>query len=111
MENKKVSRRNMLKMIGLGTVGTLASACAAQPTQTPQIVTQVVKETVVVEKKSTVISQVEVTKEVQKEVTVVPVKGQLRVASINDPGVLSVMDLMIAGFKGAYPKTVIMLPL
>jgi ABC-type glycerol-3-phosphate transport system substrate-binding protein len=72
---KKISRRQLIRLAAFGGAGAAAAACG--PAATPQVI----KETVVVEKEKTV--QVEVTKEVEKqvevtkevEVTAAPTKG------------------------------------
>jgi len=48
MSGKRMTRREMLRLAALGTVGAVAAACGATPT--PEVVEKIVKETVVVEK-------------------------------------------------------------
>jgi oligopeptide transport system substrate-binding protein len=68
---RKLSRREMIKLVGLGAAGATLAACA------PQTVTVIVTQQVQVEKKVEVTKEVEkvVTKEVNKLVTPTPVKG------------------------------------
>jgi ABC-type glycerol-3-phosphate transport system substrate-binding protein len=61
MSKKNMSRRRLLKLMGLGLAGTTLAACQ------PKVVEKVVKETVVVKEQETVVVKEEV--EVEKEVT------------------------------------------
>ncbi len=62
---KPTTRREMLRLLGLGVAGTALVACA---TPTPQVI----KETVVVEKIATQIVEKQVEKQVEKVVTATP---------------------------------------
>lgn len=97
--SKQLSRRAFLTLAGAGSAGALVAACQ------PQVVTQVVKETVQVEKvvKETVpveqTVQVEVTKEVQVEVTPTGEKPLLRFAMYNFDPWLAALPKMFNDFE------------
>ena len=85
MSEKKVSRRRLLKLMGLGVAGTTLAACQ------PKVVEKVVKETVVVEKEKVVKEEVEVEKEVTRVVE----------KEVKAPGEVTVVKAMVrAGYGG-----------
>ena len=100
------TRRKFLRFAALGASGVLLASCQ------PKIVKEVVKETVEVEKEKVVEKTVVVEKKVEKEITKVvekavtkaPVKGEMRLATINDASVNAVMDILLAGFGTRYPE-------
>ena len=69
MSEKKISRREVLKGLGMTAVGSVLAACAPAATPTAEVIREevIVKETVMVEGES-----VEVTKVVEKVVTATP---------------------------------------
>jgi len=112
--SKAFSRRAFLRFAALGVSGTLLAACQPKIVEVTKIVEKpvekvvekpvekVVEKTVVVEKEKEVTKVVE--KVVEKAVTAAPVKGELRIASINDPSVNAVMNILLAGFSAVYPE-------
>jgi len=105
------TRRKFLRFAALGASGVLLASCQPKIVEVTKIVKEVVKETVEVEKEKVVEKTVVVEKKVEKEVTKVvekavtkaPVTGEMRLASINDPSVNAVMDILLAGFGTRYP--------
>ena len=89
---KPYSRRSFLRFAALGTSGVLLAACQPKVVEVTKIVKEVVKETV------------EKTVVVEKAVTKAAVKGEMRIASINDPSVNAVMNILLAGFSALYPE-------
>ncbi len=111
MKGKDLSRREFLRMVSLAGTGALVAACQ------PQVVEKIVKETIIVEKvvtqvvKETVIVEgvsKEVTRVVEKVVTIAPVpelEGDLEVwvypMTENDKEI--VYDPIYERFKEVYP--------
>jgi len=104
--SRSLSRRQMLKLLGMGSTGLVLSACA-QPT--PQVVKEVVKETVVVKEKEEVPVKETV---VVKETIVVQAtpsgpsfeQGELRVLlCCYTPEVLDLMTNYNKDFETTYP--------
>jgi multiple sugar transport system substrate-binding protein len=97
MEKKRLSRRDFIRAAVLATSGAALAACAP-------------KEVIVTKEVQVVVTQnVEVTKEVEKQVekivTAVPVKGKVKLNFFNRGGeyVFQTMDLQIAEFKKTNP--------
>jgi len=112
--SKAYNRRAFLRYAALGATGALIAACQPKIVEVTKVVKEVVKETVEVEKEKVVEKTVvvekkvevekEVTKVVEKAITAAPVKGELRIATINDPSVNAVMNILLAGFSAVYPE-------
>jgi ABC-type glycerol-3-phosphate transport system substrate-binding protein len=111
---KKLSRRQMLKLVGLGAAGAALAACQPQTVivketvevekqvEVTKVVKQVVKETVVVEGTPKVVEK-EVTRVIEKVATPVPEDITLEVWNIWGGSRVPLMDDMFARFTEVHP--------
>ena len=114
MDSKRLSRRQMLKFLGMGAAGAALAACQPKTVivketvvvekekEVTKVVKQVVKETVVVEGTPKVVEK-EVTRVIEKVATPVPEEITLAVWNIWGGSRVPLMDDMFKRFSEVHP--------
>jgi len=103
---EKITRRNLLRLVGLGSAAALVAAC--QPQVVVETVEKVVKETVIVEGEEKVVEKVvKETVVVEKEVEAVSYSGELRAFIAAGAPVEPVHELLAASLMGRFPDVTV----